>query len=70
MPFSHLPLIQALLNPSADLNDTEIESYFNFACVWAFAGTLEVNARDPFNAWWRKTFSDHSNFPADGSVSL
>ena len=58
------------MNPYPDLSDVEFERYFNFACIWAFAGTLHVEHRETFSQWWRESFEQHIDYPEDGIVSL
>ena len=62
-------LSQALINPYPDLTDVEIERYFNYAAVWALAGTLDVENREPFSNWWRETFEIYIDYPQGGTVS-
>ena len=57
------------MNPYPDLSDVEFERYFNFACIWAFAGTLHVEHRETFSQWWRESFEQHIDYPEDGIVS-
>ena len=57
-----------MVNPYPDLSDVEFERYFNFACIWAFAGTLEAQFREPFSQWWKETFEEHMDFPDEGTV--
>ncbi|ESO89556.1 hypothetical protein LOTGIDRAFT_75597, partial [Lottia gigantea] len=39
---SLLICFQSLVNPYPELSDVEYERYFNYACIWAFAGTLSM----------------------------
>lgn len=57
-----------MVNPYPDLSDVEFERYFNFACIWAFGGTLDVEHRDAFSFWWREQFEQHIDFPEEGMV--
>ncbi|XP_023931015.1 dynein beta chain, ciliary-like [Lingula anatina] len=61
-------LFETLVAPYTDLSDVEYERYFNFACIWAFAGTLEYEHRESFNLWWRQEFESHIDYPEDGTV--
>ena len=58
-----------MVNPYPDLSDVEFERYFNFACIWAFAGTLHVDHRETFSQWWRESFEQHIDYPEEGTVS-
>ena len=60
-------LLQTLLTIQ-DLSDQEIERYFNYAAVWALAGTLEVEHREAFSQWWKQTFKDYIDYPSEGTV--
>jgi len=51
------------------LSDVEVERYFNYACVWAFGGTLAPEGKEIFSSWWKETFEQHIDYPGDGSVS-
>jgi dynein heavy chain len=55
--------LQTLINRFPDLSDSEIERYFNYAAIWAFAGKL-------FSQWWRQTFQAFIEFPEDGTVCI
>lgn len=57
-----------MVNPYPDLSDVEFERYFNFACIWAFAGTLHVENREAFSQWWRESFEQHIDYPEEGTV--
>ena len=59
-----------MVNPYPDLSDVEFERYFNFACIWAFAGTLEDEHKEPFSLWWKESFEEHMDFPEEGTVSV
>ncbi|XP_052258855.1 uncharacterized protein LOC127863384 isoform X2 [Dreissena polymorpha] len=61
-------LLDTMVHPFPDLSDVEFERYFNFACIWAFAGTLEVKHRESFSHWWRESFEEHIDFPEEGMV--
>ena len=63
-------MLQALLAPFNSLNDVDIERYFNFACIWAFGGTLDLAARDYFSQWWRQTFDYSIDYPESATVSV
>lgn len=52
------------------MSDVEIERCFNYAAIWAFAGTLEVATWDSFSQWWRQTFERYIDYPEEGTVSL
>jgi len=52
------------------MSDVEYERYFNFATIWAFAGTLEVENRESFSNWWKEQFEHHIEYPEEGMVSL
>ncbi|XP_053409232.1 uncharacterized protein LOC123561373 isoform X4 [Mercenaria mercenaria] len=61
-------LLDTIVNPYPDLSDVEFERYFNFACIWAFGGTIEVEHREAFSYWWREQFEQHIDFPDEGLV--
>ncbi|KAL3885754.1 hypothetical protein ACJMK2_025795 [Sinanodonta woodiana] len=61
-------LLETLTNPYLELSDVEFERYFNFACIWAFGGSLGVEYREPFSQWWREQFEQHITYPDDGMV--
>ena len=65
--WSLFPPSQALLT-IAELTDAEVERYFNYAAVWAFAGTLEMEHRDTFSQWWKTTFREFIDYPDEGTV--
>ena len=58
------------MNPFNDLSDVEYERYFNYAAVWAFAGTLAEEHRQEFSDWWKEKFQEHIDYPSDGTVSI
>ncbi|XP_069115919.1 uncharacterized protein [Argopecten irradians] len=61
-------LLEALVHSNPDLSDLEYERYFNFAIIWAFAGTLEVEHRESFSHWWKEEFNQYIEYPAEGTV--
>ncbi|KAK6172547.1 hypothetical protein SNE40_016179 [Patella caerulea] len=61
-------LFETLINPFPELSDVECERYFNFACIWAFAGTLSIEHRESFSYWWKETFEHYIDYPEEGTV--
>ncbi|CAH1797693.1 unnamed protein product [Owenia fusiformis] len=61
-------LMDSMMLIYPDLSETEYERYFTLAVIWAFGGTLEVQYREPFSQWWRRTFEKHIEYPIGGSV--
>ena len=53
-----------------NLTDVEIERMFNYAAVWAFGGTIDVDHREIFSNWWKETFEHYIDYPDDGTVSV
>ena len=45
-----------------------MERYFNYAAVWAFAGTLDIVHREAFSTWWKDTFREFIDYPEEGTV--
>ncbi|KAJ8316357.1 hypothetical protein KUTeg_006371 [Tegillarca granosa] len=61
-------LVEALVASYPDLSDVEFERYFNFAAIWAFGGTLDVEHRESFSNWWKEEFSQHIDYPEEGLI--
>ncbi|XP_078672103.1 uncharacterized protein LOC144911712 isoform X1 [Branchiostoma floridae x Branchiostoma belcheri] len=64
-------LLEALLTQQTDVTEVEMERFFNFAAIWAFAGTLEGDYRTAFSQWWRHQFvagPDGVDYPESGEV--
>lgn len=63
-------ILKALVAPYPDLSDMEYERYFNFACIWAFGGTLAAEHRESFSNWWYEEFDQQIDYPVEGTVSI
>ena len=57
-----------MINGCPELSDVEMERYFNFAAIWAFAGTLDAKHRETFSNWWKEQFEQHIDYPDDGTI--
>ena len=51
-----------------NLTDVEIERMFNYAAIWAFGGTIDLDHREAFSVWWKETFEQYIDYPDDGMV--
>ncbi|XP_065334425.1 dynein beta chain, ciliary-like [Cloeon dipterum] len=63
-------LLSCLLNPTNTPSDCPAdwyETYFIFACIWAFGGALTQDQSLEFSKWWQCEFKS-TKFPADCTV--
>ncbi|KAK3108743.1 hypothetical protein FSP39_014630 [Pinctada imbricata] len=61
-------LFDAMIHGCPELSDVEMERYFNFSAIWAFAGTLDAQHRESFSVWWKEQFEQHIDYPDDGTI--
>ncbi|XP_022099208.1 dynein beta chain, ciliary-like [Acanthaster planci] len=68
MVMTFCSLLEALISQSTELEPIHYERYVNFACVWAFAGTLEERDRSAFSAWWLNQWGEYIDYPDGADV--
>ncbi|XP_033641711.1 dynein beta chain, flagellar outer arm-like [Asterias rubens] len=68
MVMTFCSLLEALITQGSELEEALCERYINFACIWAFAGTLEERYRSTFSAWWLSEWGQYIDYPEGADV--